>query len=128
MHRNYIKMYFLSLTADIFHNQVAKYTAGVSQLEWREVETGQLPTPRFDLRAAMVDSIIHITGGKDDGDTDLTSILSWDPSMESWQPAGDSTVGRYWHAAIAVPSLIIESRCSSVKRCQGTNIISEFST
>ena len=88
---------------------MAIYT-GVSQLEWREVETGNLPTPREYLRAATVDNIIHVTGGYNGNR--LTAILSWDPSTESWQEAGNLKVGRYWHAAVAVSSSIIESECS----------------
>ena len=102
---------FLSLTTDTFHNQVAVYTAGVSQLEWREVESGKLPQPRRALRAAMVDNVLYVTGGYD-GVIRLTSILSWDPTNESWQPAGNLTVGRYSHAAVAVSSSMIESGCS----------------
>ena len=91
---------------------MAIYTGGVSQLEWREVETGNLPTPRDFLRAATVDNIIFVTGGWDYAVSGLTSILSWDPSTESWQEAGNLKVGRYWHAAVAVSSSIIESECS----------------
>ena len=46
------------------------------------------------------------------GRNDFTAILSWDPSTESWQEAGNLAVGRANHAAVAVPSLIIESECS----------------
>ena len=102
---------FLSLTTDTFHNQVAVYTAGVSQLEWREVESGKLPSPRDGLRAAMVDDVLHVTGGSD-GHMYLTSILSWDPTNESWEEAGNLTVARDGHAAVAIPSSLIESRCS----------------
>ena len=91
-------MYFLSLTADIFHNQVAKYTAGVSQLEWRE--TGQLPGTRARLRAAMVDNVLYVTGGGDG--YHRLPILSWDPTNESWQPAGSLAFARSYHAAVAV--------------------------
>ena len=90
---------------------MAIYT-GVSQLEWREVETGKLPTPRNSMRAATVDNIIFVTGGWDDAVSGLTAILSWDPSTESWQEAGNLKVGRDRHAAVAVPSSIIESECS----------------
>ena len=93
---------------------MAIYTGGVSQLEWREVETGQLPSPRRALRAATVDNIIYVTGGYnyDENVIVKTTILSWDPSTESWQQAGDLAVGRFLHAAVAVPSSIIESECS----------------
>merc|ERR1712110_886313 len=67
--------------------EVAIYTGGGSQLEWREVETGRLPTPRRGLRAAVIENHIYATGGYDrdghngrDGGKDLTEILRWDPS------------------------------------------------
>ena len=92
--------------------QVAIFTGG-SQLEWREVETGNLPTPRGALRASVVDNIIYVTGGYNTGNGGnvFTSILSWDPSTESWQQAGDLRVGRYNHAAVALPSSIIQPEC-----------------
>ena len=62
---------------------MAIYTGGDRHLEWREVETGHLPTPRNGLKS-------------------LT---------ESWEQAGNLAVERSWHAAVAVPSSIIESEC-----------------
>merc|ERR1719507_346047 len=61
--------------------EVAVYSSG-SQLEWREVEGGRLPSPMNGLRATSVDDVLFVTGGTlwDD----LTSILSWDPVAESW--------------------------------------------
>ena len=94
---------------DIFNNQVATYTGG-SQLEWREV--GQLPSGRYGLRATIVDNVIFVTGGLGDGGNDLTSILSWDRSTESWHAAGDLAVERSSHAVVAVSSSIIE--CSAM--------------
>ena len=87
---------------------MAIYTAGVSQLEWRE--TGQLPTARGFLRAATVDNIIYVTGGL--SYDFFKTVLSWDPVSESWQQAGNLALGRYLHAAVAIPSSIIESECS----------------
>ena len=84
---------------------MAVYSSG-SQLEWREVEGGQLPSPRHGLRATSIGDILFISGGYD-GNNDLTSILSWDPVAESWQPAGDLAVGRDFHAAVAVPKSVI---------------------
>ena len=89
---------------------MAVYSSG-SHLEWREGETGKLPSPRGELRASLVDNTIFVTGGWD-GDG-LTSILSWDPSTESWQPAGDLKVGRAYHAAVTIPSSIVESECTA---------------
>ena len=77
---------------------MAKYSAGVSQLEWRE--SGQLPQTRAGLRAAMVDNVLSVTG-VGDGYHHL-SILSWDPTNESWQQAGSLAFARSYHAAVAV--------------------------
>ena len=83
-------------------NQVAVYSSG--GLQWREVAGGELPSARHGLRAAMVGDVLHVTGGADDdGNNQLTSILAWDPVAESWQDAGRLNVGRYEHAAVAVP-------------------------
>merc|ERR1719237_675301 len=90
--------------------EVAIYSGGGSQLEWREVETGRLPTPRPELRAAVIENHIYVTGGQDY----LTEILRWDPSSESWQQVGNLGVGRECHAVLAIPSSIIESECSAM--------------
>ena len=105
-------------TNTLFH-QVATYTSG-SQLEWREVEGGQLPSPRWGLRATLVDNVIFVTGGEvdvsyDDDKGNPTTILSWDPLTESWQQAGDLEVGRSDHAAVAIPSSIIDCSGRDVK-------------
>ena len=94
-------------------HQVATYTGG-SQLEWREVEGGELPEPRHGLRAATVDNVLFITGGQDENYNNLAEILSWDPLAESWQKVGDLKLGRGFHAAVAIPSSIIESECSAI--------------
>ena len=86
---------------------MAVYSSG-SQLEWREVEGGQLPSPRSGLRATLFDDILFVTGGWN-GDNVLTSILSWDPVAELWQPArGDLVVARESHAVVAVPTSLVE--------------------
>ena len=43
-------------------DQVASYTTDI-QLEWRNVDSGQLPSPRAYLRATMVGNAIYLTGG-----------------------------------------------------------------
>ena len=93
---------------------MAVYSSG-SQLEWREVEGGQLPEPRSGPRATSVGEILFVSGGynDDDGNNYLTSILSWDPVAESWQPAGDPAVGRFDHAAVAVPASTVASYCKT---------------
>ena len=91
-----------------FLTQVATYTSGVP-LQWREVETGDLPTRRKNLRATTVDNILYVTGGYD-GD-DLSSILYWNSATESWGLAGYLSVARAYHGATAVPSALLSSEC-----------------
>ena len=91
-----------------FLSQVATYTSGVP-LQWREVETGNLPTPRYHLRATTVDNIVYVTGGYD-GDY-LSSILYWNAATESWGLAGYLSVARAYHGATAVPSALLSSEC-----------------
>jgi len=86
--------------------EVATYSSGGQLEEWREVEGGELPSPRVGPRATLVGDILFVTGGKDNY-YNLPSILSWDPVAESWQSAGDLAVGRYDHAAVAVPDSLI---------------------
>ena len=86
---------------------MAVYSSG-SHLDWREVEGGQLPSPRFGLRATLVGDLLFGTGGFDQGGNYLTSTLSWDPVAESWQTAGDLAVARYNHAAVAIPTSLVE--------------------
>ena len=85
-------------------NQVAVYSAG-SPLVWREVEGGELPSPRQGLRATVVGEVLYVTGGYDGNP--LTSVLSWNPAGETWQEVGNLAVGRAHHAAVAVPVALI---------------------
>ena len=86
---------------------MAVYSSG-GELECREVEGGQFPSPRVGLRATLIDGVLFVTGGEDDDYNDLTSILSWDQVAESWQFAGELAVGRIFHAAVAVPASLVE--------------------
>ena len=86
---------------------MATYSSGGRLEEWREVEGGELPSPRSYLQATLVGDILFVTGGVDD-DNFFTSILSWDPVAETWQAAGDLAVGRSYHAAVAVPDMLID--------------------
>ena len=86
---------------------MATYSSGGQLEEWREVEGGELPSPRYYLQATLVGDILFVTGGRDDGYNELTSILSWDPVAESWQAAGDLAVGRSSHAVVAIPESLI---------------------
>ena len=87
---------------------MAVYSAG-SPLVWREVEGGELPSPRRGLRATVVGEILYVSGGYfyDDGDNYLTSVLSWNPAGETWQEVGDLAVGRMVHAAVVVPAEVV---------------------
>merc|ERR1711971_603708 len=87
-------------------NNVATYSSGGQLEEWREVEGGELPSPRYGLRATLVGDILFVTGGQDAGTNYFTSILSWDPVAESWQAAGDLAVARAFHATVVVPETL----------------------
>jgi len=96
--------------------EVAIYSSG-RQLEWREVEGGELPSNvgsfGFGLEATLVGQTLYVSGGST-ANPDFnysTSILSWDPIAESWQPAGDLAVARHHHATIAVPRSTIAMYC-----------------
>ena len=101
---------------------MAVYSSG-SQLEWREVEGGELPSPRYELTATLgrtfahtfgrmsatiVEETLYVSGGGILSSPGGTSILSWNPEAESWQPAGDLAVARDYHAAVAVPASLVE--------------------
>ena len=85
-------------------NQVAVYSAD-SPLVWREVEGGELPSPRNGLRATVVGDVLYVTGGYDGNY--LTSVLSWNPDGETWQVVGNLAVARDYHAAVAVPTSVV---------------------
>ena len=86
-----------------FLPQIATYTSS-SALSWRIVETGDLPSARQGLRAAVVENVLFVTGGV----YYLREILSWDPMQEKWTHVGDLKVARDFHAAVAIPSNAIE--------------------
>ena len=86
---------------------MAVYSSGGQLEEWKEVEGGELPSPRTGLRATLVGDTLFVTGGKDNNYF-FPSILSWDPVAESWQSAGDLAVARSDHAAVAVPDSLID--------------------
>merc|ERR1711953_622875 len=67
----------------ISSTEVATYTSD-STLSWRTVETGDLPTPRFFLKAAVIENVLYVSGGRNSDLDDLTTILSWDPLQEKW--------------------------------------------
>ena len=76
------------------------------------MEGGKLPSARTLLRATRVDNILYVTGGSNNAADELDSILSWNPSTETWQEVvSHLAVARYGHAALAMPSSIIEYEC-----------------
>ena len=85
---------------------MAVYSAG-SPLVWREVEGGELPSPRYGLRATVVGDVLHVTGGYDYDGNYLTSVLSWNPAGETWQAVGNLAVARSSHASVAVPTSVV---------------------
>ena len=79
--------------------------SGEIALQWEEV--GHLPRPSYGLRASVIDNTIFVTGGSGQPD----SILSWNSMNQSWIQEGTLSVGRYQHAAAAIPLSIIQSEC-----------------
>ena len=75
--------------------------------------TGDIPSRTQGLKAAVLANTIFVTGGRDDDNNALSSILSWDPSTETWQSAGDLAEGRFYHAIVSVPSSIIKAECAA---------------
>ena len=45
-------------------------------LGWTTLETGNLPSARYGLRAAIVNSILYVTGGYSGADQS-TDVLGW---------------------------------------------------
>jgi len=101
----------------LYSTEMADYSAG-SQLVWRKVEGGELPTLRVGPRATVVNNVIYLSGGFD-GDKELTTVLSWDPAGQTWKEAGNLTVPRSWHAAVAVPLAFGREMEDSAPECNG---------
>merc|ERR1719507_524340 len=58
---------------------------------WRTLTTARLPSPRFGLRAGIANNVVYVFGGQDSlmsPVSGLYSILSFNMTEESWQPAG----------------------------------------
>ena len=97
---------------------MAVYSSG-TELVWREVEAGRLPSPRVGSQATLVNGVLFLVGGYsyydyDEGteEVDLPSaILSWDPVSMSWQEAGRLAVPRADHAAVAVSHEVVAAYC-----------------
>ena len=99
---------------------MAVYSSG-TELVWREVEAGQLPSLRMGSQATLVNGVLFLVGGyscydydEDEGTEEvdlLSAILSWDPVSMSWQEAGRLAVPRADHAAVAVPHEVVAAYC-----------------
>ena len=100
--------------SNILCHQTAMYSSGYYG-DWM-TSNGQLPRARTGLKAAMINSDLYVTGGLGTDGTPFTSILYWDPNQRypSWKSAGDLKVARHSHAAVAIPSSIIESECPAL--------------
>ena len=86
---------------------MAVYSAG-SPLVWREVEGGDLPTPRRGLRATVVEDALFVSGGMNSNWNVLSSVLLWKPAGHAWQEVGNLAVARYLHAAVALPATVMD--------------------
>jgi len=64
---------------------------------WRTLTTARLPSPRDRLRAGTSNNVVFVFGGYD-GSSYFNSILSFNKTEESWQPAGQMNVERSGHA------------------------------
>jgi len=64
---------------------------------WRTLTTAKLPSPRNGLRAGTANNVVYIFGGYEGSSSGLNSILSFNKTEESWQPAGQMTVERGYH-------------------------------
>ena len=58
----------------------------------------------------MVDHILYVTAGEGDD----FHFLSWNPSTETWLPAGELARGRNTPAVVAVPSSVLSTQCSEI--------------
>jgi len=74
--------------------EILELTPGRS---WRTLTTARLPSPRAGLRAGTADNVVFVFGGYD-GSSDLNTILSFNKTEESWQPAGQMSMERAEHA------------------------------
>merc|ERR1712223_1718738 len=64
---------------------------------WRTLTTARLPSPRSKLRAGTANNVVFVFGGYD-GSSEFNTILSFNKTEESWQPAGQMSVRRWGHA------------------------------
>jgi len=72
---------------------------------WRTLTTARLPSPRLGLRAGTANNVVYVFGGYDSNDNALNTILSFNKTEESWQPAGQMSEERYDHAVEKVEDI-----------------------
>merc|ERR1711953_1126744 len=65
------------------------------------VNTGELPSPRYALRGANIDSKVLMTGGYD-GFSNLDDILEFEPIKEEWKLVDRMIHARRYHAVSTV--------------------------
>ena len=98
------------------NNQVTFYSSG-SELQWRELEGGELPSARFGLRAALVGDLLYVFGGYGDEEDNperlLSSILYWDQVALTWQEAGQLSKPRAYSAVVSISSSVILDFCKT---------------
>merc|ERR1712154_574205 len=70
---------------------------------WRPA--ANLPSARSALRAASLDNKVFLFGGEDSSWSSLNSILFYDTTRDTWQPAGNMTVPRAYHAVAVFPDV-----------------------
>jgi len=70
---------------------------------WRPA--ANLPSARWGLRAASLDNKVFLFGGWDSSGSYLDSILFYNTVKDTWQPAGNMTVSRAYHAVAVFPDV-----------------------
>ena len=68
------------------------------------------PLLRFGVRAAMVSSVVHLTGGFSNTG-DLATILAWHPEGEEWEEVGAMEGPRSEHAVTGVSEEVLQGYC-----------------
>ena len=89
--------------------EVYNLSLGVT-FRWRYA--GELPSPRWGLRSAVLGGVIHVSGGQQGEGGDLTAsseVLSWNSTTEAWDLAGRMDRSRYLHALTVAPSFCTPS-------------------
>ena len=121
--------------AEYKSTEVASYSQGGPF--WRFA--GNLPASRRGLRAVQFGNTIIVTGGETDGLQDIqpftstttttkypnprppdpyysTTVLTWDPSSETWSKIGRLNLGRAYHASLAVDTSLFSFECLSSRQ------------